>query len=137
MNIHYTIGDFMSSELITFTKETPIEAAIETFLTKKISGAPVVDSDGNIVGILSEKDCLKRFFESSYYNNPGGYVKEYMSTEVTSISLHDPLSNVAEKFIQTRFKRFPVLDGNKLVGQISRRDILKAIDKLSKDESTS
>jgi len=137
MNMHYTIGDFMSSELITFNKETPIEAAIGTFLSQKISGAPVVDSDGELVGLLSEKDCLKRFIESSYYNNPGGYVEEYMSTEVTTIDLHESLSNVADKFIQSRFRRFPVMDGNKLVGQISRRDILKAIDKISKEVQSS
>ncbi len=137
MNIRYTIQDFMAKDLITFTEETPIETAIETFLAEKISGAPVVDSDGNLIGILSEKDCMKTLFESSYYNNPGGYVKEYMSTELTTVDVHETLSNVADKFIESRFRRFPVLEGDKLVGQISRRDVLRAIDQLSKEDQSS
>jgi|TARA_B100000809_G_scaffold202652_1_gene203484 CBS domain-containing protein len=137
MNIHYSIHDFMATNLITFSPETAIETAIQTFLTHKISGAPVVNSEGKLVGILSEKDCMKTLFESSYYNNLGGYVKEYMSTEITSIDIHESLSNVAEKFMESRFRRFPVIEGDKLVGQISRRDILRAMDQLSKEKQSS
>jgi CBS domain-containing protein len=137
MNIHYSIRDFMATKLITFSPETAIETAIQTFLTHKISGAPVVNSEGKLVGILSEKDCMKTLFESSYYNNLGGYVKEYMSTEITSIDIHESLSNVAEKFMESRFRRFPVIEGDKLVGQISRRDILCAMDQLSKEKQSS
>lgn len=137
MNIHYSIHDFMATNLITFSPETAIETAIQTFLTHKISGAPVVNSEGKLVGILSEKDCMKTLFESSYYNNLGGYVKEYMSTVITSIDIHESLSNVAEKFMESRFRRFPVIEGDKLVGQISRRDILRAMDQLSKEKQSS
>ena len=137
MNIHYSIHDFMATNLITFSPETAIETAIQTFLTHKISGAPVVNSEGKLVGILSEKDCMKTLFESSYYNNLGGYVKEYMSTEITSIDIHESLSNVAEKFMESRFRRFPVIEGDKWVGQISRRDILRAMDQLSKEKQSS
>ena len=137
MNIHYSIRDFMATELITFSPDTQIETAIEIFLANKISGAPVIDDAGNLVGILSEKDCMKTLFESSYYNNLGGHVKEYMSTELITVDVHDTLSNIANKFIQSRFRRFPVMEGEKLVGQISRRDVLRAMDKLSKEEQSS
>ena len=137
MNIHYAIHEFMATNLITFSPETPIETAIDTFLTQKISGAPVVNSEGSLVGILSEKDCMKTLFEASYYNNLGGYVKEYMSTEVTTIDVNETLSNVADSFLNSRFRRFPILEGDKLVGQISRRDVLRAIHHLSKEEQSS
>ncbi len=137
MNIHYAIHEFMATNLITFSPDTPIETAIDTFLSHKISGAPVVDDEGKLVGILSEKDCMKTLFEASYYNNLGGYVKEYMSTEVTTIDVNETLSNVADNFMNSRFRRFPILEGEKLVGQISRRDVLRAIHQLSKEEQSS
>ena len=136
MNLNYSIKEFMAKQLITFQSDTPIETAMESFLENKISGAPVIDNQGKLVGVLSEKDCMRTLFESSYYNNLGGFVKEYMSTDLKTINIHDTLSNVADEFIKSRFRRFPVMEGDKLVGQISRRDILRAIVKLSNEEQS-
>ena len=136
MNLNYSIKEFMAKQLITFRSDTPIETAMESFLENKISGAPVLDDQGKLVGVLSEKDCMRTLFESSYYNNLGGFVKEYMSTDLKTINIHDTLSNVADEFIKSRFRRFPVMEGDKLVGQISRRDILRAIVKLSNEEQS-
>jgi len=136
MNLNYSIKEFMAKQLITFQSDTPIETAMESFLENKISGAPVLDDQGKLVGVLSEKDCMRTLFESSYYNNLGGFVKEYMSTDLKTINIHDTLSNVADEFIKSRFRRFPVMEGDKLVGQISRRDILRAIVKLSNEEQS-
>ena len=136
MNLNYSIKEFMAKQLITFQPDTPIETAMESFLENKISGAPVLDNQGNLVGVLSEKDCMRTLFESSYYNNLGGFVREYMSTDLKTINIHDTLSNVADEFIKSRFRRFPVMEGNKLVGQIIRRDILRAIVKLSNEEQS-
>ena len=136
MNKNYSIKEFMAKQLITFQSDTPIETAMESFLENKISGAPVLDDQGKLVGVLSEKDCMRTLFESSYYNNLGGFVKEYMSTDLKTINIHDTLSNVADEFIKSRFRRFPVMEGDKLVGQISRRDILRAIVKLSNEEQS-
>ena len=136
MNLNYSIKEFMAKQLITFQSDTPIETAMESFLENKISGAHVLDNQGNLVGVLSEKDCMRTLFESSYYNNLGGFVKEYMSTDLKTINIHDTLSNVADEFIKSRFRRFPVMEGDKLVGQISRRDILRAIVKLSNEEQS-
>jgi CBS domain-containing protein len=135
MKINYSIEKFMAKDLITFALDTPIETAMESFLSNKISGAPVIDDNGSLVGILSEKDCMRTLFESSYYNNLGGLVKEYMSKKVTTVNIHSTLSDVVDKFMNSRFRRFPVVEGEKLVGQISRRDILRAIVQLSKEEN--
>ena len=136
MNLNYSIKEFMAKQLITFQSDTPIETAMESFLENKISGAPVLDNQGKLVGVLSEKDCMRTLFESSYYNNLGGFVREYMSTDLKTINIHDTLSNVADEFIKSRFRRFPVMEADKLVGQISRRDILRAIVKLSNEEQS-
>ena len=117
--------------------DTPIETAMESFLNNKISGAPVLDDKGLLVGILSEKDCMRTLFESSYYNNLGGLVEEYMSKNITTVNIHDTLSDVVDKFMSSRFRRFPVIEGEKLAGQISRRDVLRAIVQLSKEEKPS
>ena len=134
MNLDYSIKEFMAKELITFQLDTPIETAMESFLTNKISGAPVLNEQGNLVGVLSEKDCMRTLLEATYYNNLGGFVNEYMSTDLKTINIHDTLSNVADQFMRSRFRRFPVVEGEKLVGQISRRDVLRAIVKLSNEE---
>tara|TARA_B100000700_G_scaffold293367_1_gene354315 strand:- start:315 stop:719 length:405 start_codon:yes stop_codon:yes gene_type:complete len=134
MNSNYNVKRFMATNLITFSPKTPIETAIESFLRNKISGAPVLNKKDELVGVLSEKDCMKTLMEYSYYNNLGGLVEEYMSTNLETINVHETLSNVADKFMQSRFRRFPVLDGKKLVGQVSRRDILRAIFKLSHED---
>ncbi|MFL3050958.1 MAG: CBS domain-containing protein [Candidatus Neomarinimicrobiota bacterium] len=131
MKKKYNIKDLMVSELITFTPDTLIGYAIDSLITNKISGAPVIDRKGNLVGILSEKDCLKTLLESSYYNYLSGHVKNYMSKNLTTVDIKDNINEVAQKFIDLRFRRFPVLDNGKLVGQISRRDILKVIEKIS------
>ena len=136
MNLNYSIKEFMAKQLITFQSDTPIETAMESFLENKISGAPVLNNQGKLVGVLSEKDCMRTLFESSYYNNLGGLVTAYMSTDLKTINKHDTLSNVADEFIKSRFRRFPVMEGDKLVGQISRRDILRAIVKLSNEEQS-
>tara|TARA_Y100001970_G_scaffold282356_1_gene395028 strand:+ start:458 stop:871 length:414 start_codon:yes stop_codon:yes gene_type:complete len=137
MKIQYSISDFMAINLITFNPDTPIETAIESFLSNKISGAPVVDEEGELVGILSEKDCMRTLIEASYYNNLGGHVKEYMSTKIITIDINETLSNVADRFMKSRFRRFPITKGRKLVGQISRRDVLRAINQLSKEDHSS
>tara|TARA_B110000014_G_scaffold183907_1_gene132967 strand:+ start:984 stop:1391 length:408 start_codon:yes stop_codon:yes gene_type:complete len=133
MNINYSIKEFMAENLITFSPNTPIELAMESFLDNKISGAPITNEEGQLVGVLSEKDCMRTLFESSYYNNLGGYVKEYMSTNITTVNVHQTLSNVVDQFMKSRYRRFPVMEGTKLVGQISRRDVIRAIMKLSKE----
>ena len=137
LKIKYHIKDFMVNKLITFTPDTLIGFAINSLITNKISGAPIIDNKGNLVGVLSEKDCLKTLLESSYYNYLSGHVKDYMSKDLTTIDINDNITEVAQKFIDLRFRRFPVLENGKLVGQISRRDILKVIDTISKLQSTS
>lgn len=123
------VTDYMTQELITFHPDQSIAEAMDTFLDNKISGAPVVDSDGKIVGILSEVDCLKIIVDEAYHNLPHGKItiSQYMSDKISSVSITADVLDVASKFLNTHFRRFPVIDQNgKLCGQVSRRDILKA-----------
>lgn len=126
------VKDYMATNLTTFTPEMEISQAIKFLNTHKISGAPVVDEKGCLAGILSEKDCLKVALQSTYYEDwVGGVVSEYMTENVETVSDTASVVDLAEKFLSSSFKRFPVLnEEGDLVGQISRSDILRALDKL-------
>jgi len=126
------IKDYMATNLTTFTPDMEISVAIKYLNTHKISGAPVVDDRGNLAGILSEKDCLQVALQSTYYEDwVGGVVSEYMTADVECVSDTASVVDIADKFLKSSFKRYPVLneEGN-LVGQVSRSDILRALDTL-------
>ena len=124
------IKDYMATNLSTFTPETPISEAIQFLNTHKISGAPVINHLGCLVGMLSEKDCLKVALQSTYYEDwVGGVVSEYMTAMVETVDDSASVVDLAEKFLKSTYKRFPVLnEDGVLVGQISRSDVLRALD---------
>jgi len=123
-----SVKNYMACDLVTFTPDTNVLSAIRTLIKNNISGAPVVDETGWIVGILSEYDCLKPNLEASYHNDVGTLVKNSMSTKVTTIDVNASLTQAAELFIKHGVRRLPVVENKKLIGQISRRDILQAIN---------
>ena len=125
-----TAKDYMSTELLTFTPDMELMSAINQLAKRRISGAPVLDAGGKIVGLLSEKDCLKVCVTAGYEGVPGGLVQEYMSTKVVTVDVDASLLEVASMFVGSAFKRYPVMRDGKLVGQISRSDVLRAINDL-------
>jgi CBS domain-containing protein len=124
-------ADIMTKKLITFTPDTQVLKAIDKLISYRISGAPVLDDNGNMIGMLSEIDCMQTFVQSAYHNEIGGLVKDFMSLEVITITSSIGIVDLAEFFLETHFRRLPVVDNGKLVGQVSRRDVLRAIQKLS------
>lgn len=122
-----TVADIMATGLITFTPEMNIHEAIRTLLDKRISGAPVVDADGGLVGVLSKKDCLRIVFSSRYHDDLGGPVSDFMSAPVETLDADLDIVSAAQAFISSNFRRFPVIRDGRLVGQVSRYDILKAL----------
>jgi CBS domain-containing protein len=122
-----TVADIMVTRLVTFMPDTNIHEAIRVLLDKRISGAPVVDADGTLVGTLSKKDCLKIVFSSQYHDDRGGPVRDFMSTPVETLDASQDLVSVAQLFLDSHFRRFPVLRDGKLAGQVSRADILKVL----------
>ena len=124
-----TVEDYMTkrSKLIIFKPSDRIYLVIRRLVEKSISGAPVVNDDGELIGIISEKDCLKVLLEMVMHEMPGGLVERYMSNQVTTLEPHQSIIDAVEMFQKSNFRRFPVVQGSKLVGLISRRDVLKAI----------
>lgn len=122
-----TVADIMVSRLVTFAPDMNIHEAIRILLDKRLSGAPVVDATGALVGMLSKKDCLRVVFSSQYYDDWGGPVRDYMSTSVETLDADLDLVSAVEHFLGSHFRRFPVLRDGKLVGLVSRYDILQAL----------
>lgn len=122
-----TVADIMATDLITFSPEMNIHEAIRTLLDERISGAPVVDAEGKLVGVLSKKDCLKIVFSTQYHDDWGGPVRDFMSAPVETLDSELDVVSAAQAFLESHFRRFPVLRDGKLVGQISRYDILKVL----------
>jgi len=122
-----TVADIMATRLITVSPDMNIHEAIRILLDKRISGAPVVDENGALVGMLSKKDCLKIVFSSRYHDDWGGPVRDYMSAPVETLDADMDLVSAAQAFLDSHFRRFPVLRDGKLVGQVSRYDILKVL----------
>lgn len=121
------LADIMTTRLTTFTPDTSIHEAIRTLVEKRYSSAPVVDADGELVGMLSRKDCLKIVFITSYHQDRGGRVSEYMSSPVTTIDAGIDLVSAAQVFLNSHYRQFPVMRDGRLVGQVSRGDLLRAL----------
>jgi CBS domain-containing protein len=119
---------YMVTDMVTLRPDQPIDEAIDLLLDKEISGACVIDEQRRVVGILTEKDCLRLVIDSAYDNFPyrTRTVRDYMSDEVRVISIDKDLIDVAYEFLNSHFRRFPVVHNGRLVGQMSRRDILRA-----------
>jgi CBS domain-containing protein len=124
------VRDYMSRELVVFTPEMDLHRAIKLLLQHYISGAPVLDDQGRLVGILTKRDCLEVAFGASYHQEWAGPVSRYMSTNVETVDADADLVEVADLFRKRRFRRFPVMSGSRVVGIIARHDILRGLDEL-------
>ncbi|MZR61669.1 CBS domain-containing protein [Alcanivorax sp. DP30] len=129
------VADYMSRRVITLTPEQSVHDAILVLLENKISGAPVVDATGTLTGMFSESDCLKGALEASYHGTEIGPVREYMTQDLQTVSGQTSILDAAEIFLADHRRRLPVVDDGKLVGQISRRDLLRAMDDFSRNPS--
>ncbi|MGY8906071.1 CBS domain-containing protein [Candidatus Njordibacter sp. Uisw_056] len=122
------VTDYMTRQLITFYADTPLFQAIKVFSEHPVSGAPVVDEAGYLVGVMSEVDCLRGILNKTYHKEEvGGTVGEFMTTKVDTVDGNTDIIAVAEQFIQRGRRRIPVVEEGKLIGQVSRKDILRAV----------
>ncbi len=126
--VNIRVSDYMTRKLITFRPEQSIMEVMEKLIKNGISGGPVVNENNELLGIISEGDCMKRISDSRYYNMPidDATVENNMASDVDTIDGDMNVFDAAKKFLELKHRRFPILEDGKLVGQISQRDILKA-----------
>ena len=122
------VDDFMTTHLATARPEMDLLALVDLLLIQGISGAPVVDQDGKLVGMISEQDCLRKILVGTYQGDIGGRVEDAMTSPVETVKMGASIVEVVEQMLATNRRRFPVVDlEGRLRGQISRRDLLKAV----------
>ena len=122
------VEDIMTRNLVVFKPDETIHEVMKKFIKYRISGGPVVNEKGDLIGVISEADCMKEVSDSRYFNLPilDKSVSKFMTTNVDTIDASKTIFEAASNFYKTSRRRFPVLDSNKLVGQISRKDIVIA-----------
>ncbi len=119
--------DIMVSKLVTFGPQTDVYEAIDVLLRRRISGAPVVDDEGRLLGVFSERYGMRSLIQAALEGTPGAPVKEMMNTDMGRTVADDAgLFSIAQIFTSTHYRRLPVIANGALVGQISRRDVLRA-----------
>lgn len=129
------VKDYMNGTKITFTPDMDVLRAIHQLIEFKISGAPVIDHHGNLIGFLSEKDCMQVALNAAYQGEAAGKVSEFMHEGCQTVDVEASIIEVAETFLQTAFKCLPVVKDNRLVGSITRQNILKALETTANIES--
>jgi CBS-domain-containing membrane protein len=126
------VSDYMTRDLITFTADQTIESVMQAIIKHRISGGPVVNEKNELIGVISEGDCIKQISESRYYNMPmqDKTIEKHMASDVETIDGNMNIFDAANKFLNSKRRRFPIIENGKLVGQISQKDVLKAAMKL-------
>ena len=105
----------MTRNVITFNEDTPVEEIAQTLSSRRITGAPVVAGDGLVVGIVSEVDV---------FSKKGAVAKDIMSPHVISVTEDTGIDEAARLLAGERIRRVPVIKGGKMVGLLSRSDVL-------------
>ena len=122
------VRDIMCQNLIVFHPQQSIHEVMQKFVKYRISGGPVVNEAGKLMGVISEADCMKEISDSRYFNMPildksvGNFMTKQVETLPSTMSLFD----AASKFYKSGRRRFPVIENGNLVGQVSRKDIVIA-----------
>lgn len=125
--------DLMTPDVITLTPETTVGQALEILVRHGVSGAPVVEAGGRIFGVLTEEDLMLyyEYPEECRYDTPLKDAKVLGAGLVTrgviSVSPDTPAEDIATLFIGRKIKRVPVVAGGRLLGIVSRRDLLKGL----------
>ena len=129
MNKSVEVRKYMLQKPVTIGPDRTIYEASALILENKVSGICVVDEEGRLVGVLSELDCLHAVVNGVYNDgDPGSaHVSDYMTKEVEVNHPHDGIIDVAASMLSHKHRRRPIVVDGKLVGQLTCRQILKAI----------
>src|SRR5436190_20125975 len=119
-----TAGSIMTTDVVMVRPDASIEEAIEMLLSQGISGLPVTDEDGRLVGVITEFALLAVAYDRRVKNHT---VSQHMTRDVITVDVDDPISRIADLCIVHRVRRIPVMKDGRLLGVIARRDVLRAL----------
>lgn len=123
------VKDYMTLQAVTFKPEMSLSAALGKVMGSDYLGGPVINENKEVIGFLSGQDLLDKLIKVSYFCQDTHIVSDCMSTEVLSVSSDMSVIELAEMMQIGRPKVYPVIDSGRLVGIITRKDVLRAIAK--------
>ena len=121
------VRDFMAQHYATVNHDQSLAAAVRLIIEYHQSAAPVVDAQQQLVGFLSEADCVRATLLEGYFNEGVALVKDQMTAALDTVSPDEEISSVSEVFLNNNRRMMPVVEAGVLVGIVSRQDILKAL----------
>lgn len=124
---HLKVSDYMQAKPIAVKCGTPLSGVVEILLKYHLTGAPVVDGNNQVVGFVSEQDCLAPLLQSSYYCEGEQVVDEVMFKEVLTVTPGSSIVDLAKAMEGNKPKIYPVVEAGKLLGSISRQQVLRAL----------
>ena len=127
MPVRLAVREFMSKDVVTLKADMDVLQAVHVLLRHNISGAPVVDANGALIGMLTERDCMKVALDAAFHQQSGGSVADFMASEVVAVPADEPIITTVRRFADGEYLRYPVVDGTGLVGVISRSDAMRVI----------
>ncbi len=129
------LKDYMLDNPVTILPQANLIEAVQKILAHKISGLCVVNENKQLLGVLSEMDCLQGVLGATYNQSSIGQVSEYMTKEVDVAVLTDDIINVANDMMSKNQRRRPVVENGRLIGQITCRQLLNAVKEFSQEKS--
>ncbi len=130
-----TAKDCMNRKINAVRPDDDIRSVVKVLVNNNVSGVPVIDNIGNLLGMITEKDCMALAISAGYFGECGGRVSDIMSTNVVTVDTDTPLMEIAEQFTNATFRRLPVLESGRVVGVVSRRDVLWLFERHCRPES--
>ena len=121
------VSDYMTRRIISVTPDTEILKALHVMHEHDISNAPVVDDKGSLIGILSDRDCIRGVVQGTYHSEFAGLVSDFMAVDVETVNPDEGLIDATRRLVDLPHRLYPVMAGDDLVGVISRRDIVAAL----------
>ncbi|OWV29299.1 CBS domain-containing protein [Halomonas campaniensis] len=122
-----TVRDIMSRDCYRFSPNASVTTLAKGLALHRLPGAPVVDDTDRLIGFISEQDVMGRVLDSIYHDDEAPLVKEMMRHEVLSVSPNKSITDLAQEMLGSKPKVYPVVEQQRLVGIVTRRDILIAL----------
>lgn len=121
------VSDCMSRKVVSFDVRDDVGDVVAILLENKITGAPVLDKDKNVIGFISEQDCMKEMLNTAFYCDLTANAGDVMTKEVHTVHPGMPIAELAELFTVAKPRVYPVVDEGRLVGVINRSDVLQEL----------
>lgn len=130
-----TARDIMSPVGLMFSPDNDIFDVIHAIVRRRVSGAPVVRDDA-LVGFISEKDCLKMLSSGTFHQVHHAHVADFMTPAIRTVNPERDIYSLASIFLNTEIRRLPVVEDGRMIGQVSRRNVLVGMDRIHREEQS-